>query len=248
MTAIVGVLCKDGVVVGADSSVTFANGQLRTIEQKMKKIAIVENKYIIAGTGQIGLGQRFVDEFEKTLKSGGLINRSGTPSELCRVVTQQCLKNFISTNVQQGQYGALLAFPWQGKHHLCEFDTMTLQPELKTENLWYVSMGSGQTITDPILGFIRKMFWSDGEPELKQGIFAALWTLQHAVDMNPGGINGPIDIAILECLPGNKIEARFLSDAEIQEHATNIQELEKHISSFMVKELTKENPAEIPKP
>jgi len=247
MTAIVGVLCKKGVVIGADSSATFANGQIRTIEQKTKKIKIIGGKYIIAGTGQIGLGQRFVDEFEKTLNSS-LASKTSPPSELCRIITQQCLKNFISTNVQQGQFGALFAFPWGSKHHLCEFDATTLQPELKTEHLWYVSMGSGQIITDPILGFIRKMFWSEGEPELEQGIFATLWTLQHAVDMNPGGINGPIDIAILECLPGNKIEARFLSEAEIQEHISNIQELEKHISSFTSKAVSKEPPAEIPKP
>jgi 20S proteasome alpha/beta subunit len=245
MTAIVGVICKKGVVIGADSSVTFASGQMRTIEQKTKKIKIIDGKYIIAGTGSVGLGQRFVDELEKTIKSS-VAPRSGPPSEYCRLITQQCLKNFMSTNVQQGQFGALFAFPLTGKHHLCEFDTTSLQPELKTEDLWYVSIGSGQAITDPFLGFIRKMFWSDGEPDLNMGIFATLWTLQHAVDMNTGGINGPIDIAVLECLPGNKIEARFLSDAEIEEHVSNIQELERQISLFTLKEANKEV-VEIPK-
>lgn len=64
MTAIVGIICKKGVVVGADSSATFNAGQINTMEQKTKKIQIIDNKIIIAGTGSIGLGQRFFHEVE----------------------------------------------------------------------------------------------------------------------------------------------------------------------------------------
>ena len=41
MTSVVGILCKDGVVVGTDSSATFDNGQIRTIEQPFEKIEIM---------------------------------------------------------------------------------------------------------------------------------------------------------------------------------------------------------------
>lgn len=38
MTILVGVLCKDGVIIGADGSATFGAGQMRTIEQPIDKL------------------------------------------------------------------------------------------------------------------------------------------------------------------------------------------------------------------
>ena len=49
MTAVVGVLCKDGVVVGSDSSATFGpHPQFHTIEQRCKKISVIEDRIIVA--------------------------------------------------------------------------------------------------------------------------------------------------------------------------------------------------------
>lgn len=61
MTIIVGICCKDGVVIGADSAASFAQGNQRTIEQTTKKIDIVGGHVLVAGTGMIGLGQRFTE-------------------------------------------------------------------------------------------------------------------------------------------------------------------------------------------
>ena len=248
MTAIVGILCKKGAVVGSDSSATFASGQIRTIEQKTKKITIIDNKYIVAGTGQIGLGQRFLYELEKVVKNPH--NASCLPVELCRIISETCLKNFVTTNVSQNQFGALFAFPYKKTaFHLCEYDTVSMQPELKTDQLWYVSMGSGQIITDPFLGFIRKIFWHDDKPSLQQGILTAIWTLQHAIELNPGGINEPIDIAILEEING-EYKARMLTKEEVEENINNIKELEKHISMFTTDKMEEliEPSQPIPKP
>jgi 20S proteasome alpha/beta subunit len=235
MTAIVGILCKKGVVIGADSSTTFTAGQIRTIEQKTKKIQIVDNKYILAGTGSVGLGQRFFSELEKIYKRSDF--SSAKPVELCRMLAKECVNNFASTAVSQGQYGALFAFPCHNAPHLCEFETNNLQPELKTDQIWYVSMGSGQLIADPFLGFIRKIFWHQGKPSLQEGILATVWAIQHAIDLNPGGINEPIDVAILEQFPDQKMAARFLSTDEIEENINNVKELEKHIGSFTTQSL-----------
>lgn len=61
MTVLVGVLCQDGVVIGADSSMThtLATGQTGTIEQPTDKIYRVGPDVLIAGTGVVGLVQRF---------------------------------------------------------------------------------------------------------------------------------------------------------------------------------------------
>ncbi len=248
MTAIVGIICKKGVVIGADSSATFNAGQINTMEQKTKKIQIIDGKIILAGTGAIGLGQRFFHEVYK-LFSHPSTKGSDPPVEICRKLAQYGINNFASTNTTGGQYGALLAFPCQNKFHLCEFDVPRFQPELKTDHLWYVSMGSGQIITDPFLGFIRKLFWSDQKPDLRNGIFATIWTLQHAIELNPGGINGPIQVAILEYLQEPKMAARFLTDEEIEEHINNIKALESHISMFKSdKNKSVEENISIPKP
>ena len=67
MTLVVGILCKDGVVIGADSAITFGlSSQQPTIEQPYsKKITVILDQVIIAGTGAVGLGQRFAETTAK---------------------------------------------------------------------------------------------------------------------------------------------------------------------------------------
>lgn len=216
-------------MVGSDSSATFTAGTLRLIEQPVKKIRIINDRYILAGTGSVGLGQRFCHEIEQFLSVS--TNRALAPVELCRQLSQKAILNFGSTNVQSNEFGALLAFPSGEKSHLCEFDTNRMQPELKTDHIWYVSMGSGQVLTDPFLGFMRKLLWNSGKPSLEEGIFATYWCLQHAIEVNAGGINGPIDIAVLKNEGGKPI-AKYLSPEELQGYGDSVKELEKHISIF----------------
>ena len=107
------------------------------------------------------------------------------------------IDDFASTKAKEGQFGALVAFSSQNEFHLCEFAIDDFQPELKTGDRWFVSMGSGQPIADPFLGLIRRVFFKDSQPRLNEGIFAVLWTLEHAIDLNTGGIDGPAQIGIL---------------------------------------------------
>ena len=58
MTVLVGVLCQEGVILGSDSSATFAAGNLNTIEQSVQKTFVIGNDVILATTGAGGLGQR----------------------------------------------------------------------------------------------------------------------------------------------------------------------------------------------
>ena len=208
MTILIGVLCKDGVVIGADSSATFDAGGIRTIEQPTKKIDIIDGKIIVAGTGQIGLGQRFSYQIKKAWDTNKL---KGPPIEVAKTMSALGISDFIDTKwVDRGQYGALVAFPAEKKSHLCEFQLRDFQPELKTEHLWYVSVGSGQLIVDPFLGLIRKIFWANGQPTTYQdGIFIVVWALQQAIDLNTGGINEPMQIAVLS-QDGTDMKARML--------------------------------------
>jgi 20S proteasome alpha/beta subunit len=233
MTSIVGIKCKDGVVIGSDSSATFIAGQFPTIEQPTRKIHIVRNQIIIAGTGSVGLGQRFhavVDGVWNTPEvSQKVLQGELSHLDIAMILSRHTIENFKATYSPVGQYGALVAFPIKDKSFLYEFDVQSFQPEYK-EDIWYCSMGSAQPITDPFLAFIRDVFWQDGQPTVTEAIFAATWTLDHAIDTNPGGVNGPVYIAVLE--GHSESRARLLDDNELDEHRQFIQEAKQALREF----------------
>lgn len=231
MTAIVGVLCRDGLVIGTDSSMTFGSGMGdRTIEQPSEKLKIYSGAIIVAGTGQVGLGQRFGRIIE-TAYSERLFVGTHHYIQVGTELSRRTIADFSSTAVKVGQYGALIGFALGEKPHLCEFPISDLQPEFKTETMWFCSMGSGQPITDPFLAFIREVFWRDGVPSVQDATFAVTWALDHAVEINPGGINGPVRIAVLEKQAG-KFCARILDNDDLQEHRENIEQAKERLRTF----------------
>lgn len=220
MTSIVGILCKDGVVIGTDGAVTFVSGQIRTVAQPTEKICIVSNDTIIAGTGSVGLAQRFCAIVERMRKDHTVTNALEFTKQLSRL----CIQDMQQTFLRPGQYGALVGFPCTNNPFLCEFALTDFQPELRTDKLWYCSMGSAQTITDPFMGFLRKVFWGSTLPNLQEGIFCVTWVLEHSIDVNPGGVKEPIGIAVLEYNDQNKLTARILEISEIDQHRQDIEE------------------------
>ena len=172
MTLVVGIRCNDGIVVGTDSAMTFGpTPEHPTIEQPLrKKIEIIQDSVIVAGTGYLGLGQRFVDIVREGW-NGKLFEAKGI--DVGRSLAQKTLSDFSQTGVQQRSYGSLIAAPCKKKAELIEFRIIDFQPEVKDNDNWYVSMGSGQYVADPLLGFVRKTFWGDNPPNLQDGIFAA---------------------------------------------------------------------------
>lgn len=231
MTAIVGVLCRDGLVIGTDSSMTFASSVgSPIIEQPTEKLSLISNCIIVAGTGQVGLGQRFCQVIEqaydeKVFSAGK--HHTLVANEVCK----RAIANFGYTSANKGTYGALVGFVLGDKPFLCEFAVTDFQPEFKTEMMWYGSMGSGQPITDPFLALMREVFWGKVPPTVQDATFAVTWALDHAIQVNPGGINGPARIAVLEKSSG-KYRARMLDDAALEEHRQNIQQAKERLRAF----------------
>lgn len=244
MTAIVGVLCRDGVVIGTDSSATFTAGGFNTIEQPTEKLDVVADRIIIAGTGQIGLGQRFKSVVQNAWDRKAFQNSA---VETGKELSRSAIADFAFTQVPMGQYGALVAFSNGTKPQLCEFALQDFQPELKTDRIWYCSMGSAQLITDPFLAFMREVFWCKGQPSVQDATLAVTWTLDHAVAINPGGVNGPVRVAVLE--PGDKghFFARLLADSELEEHRQLIFEAKDRLRRIREDIMTSPAP-DIPRP
>ena len=232
MTAVVGILCSDGVVIGTDSSVTMAAGTFRTIEQPTEKLDVVDNRAIIAGTGSVGHGQRFRNVVENALHNKQFVGeREGVrqkPVDICRNISSATITDFRQTFSPPEAYSALLAVPVGREQVLCEFSN-GFQPTLYTDQMWFCSMGSTQPITDPFLALMREIFWPTGQPTVQEATLAVTWTLDHAITVNPGGVNGPARIAVLE--PNkNSFQSRILSDEDLNEHRSWVQDAKRHLS------------------
>jgi hypothetical protein len=251
LTAIVGLRCKDGVVIGSDSSATFGDaGGNRFIEQLTeRKIEIIGESVIVAGTGYVGHMQRFVSVAKKIYADKGLVGKSDI--EIGKMLSSAGIKDFNDTHsMNQLQFSAMVAYPAADQPALCEFPGghLLFQPEIKkVDDLWFASTGGGQPITDPFLALLRKVFWKDGAPTVQGGIFTALWALQHACEVNPGGIKEPIKIATLIREKG-KLRAKLLEDAELAEHLNMVAEASKHMATFRDILEGKGKPSDVPMP
>ena len=107
-------------------------------------------------------------------------------------------KDFVVTGWKANYYGTIVAFPVGDRHVLCEYDLKDFQPDVKDDQNWFCSLGSSQAITDSSLAFFAKVFWDGGPPTLAGGVLAVTWTLDHVVAINPGGVGGDVQIAVLE--------------------------------------------------
>ena len=242
MTSIVGIRCRDGVVIGADSSATFGDGaNIRTIEQPTeRKIQIIGDKIIVAGTGSIGHSQRFVAIVNKLYTDKEFMK--GSALSIGKLLSKNGLKEFGETFVQVLDYAAFVAFEAEGHPVLCELTrgAMTkdqptaFQPEIKEPgDLWFTSAGSGQHITDSFLALFKEIFWKDGPPNVRGGIFTALWALRHACEINPGGIKEPVRIAVLAREKKGMLRARTLDKDEIAEHENVVTDATEHMRGFL---------------
>ena len=241
MTAVVGILCPDGAVVGTDSSVTMGDGATyRTIELPTEKLAVVDDRVIIAGTGSVGHGQRFrniVDEASRakffTPERDG---KTRTTVDICRDISKATIADFAETRSNGNVYGALLAVWVKDRPVLCEFSVVGFQPTLCTDTMWFCSMGSAQPITDPFLALIGGIFWPKGQPTVSHAVLAATWALDHAIAVNPGGVNGPVRIAVLEKRPGKKrpdCVVRTLSNEDMEAHRAWIAEAKRALADSL---------------
>jgi hypothetical protein len=246
MTSVVGIRCTNGVVIGTDGAATFGVRQFKTMKQPTKKIDVIADKIIVACTGHVGLAQRFCYIIEKLVQKD-LFKKDHmeVTNGLCRVTLLDMKNTFTEPNPPQrpGRLGALVAFPCGDGMWLYEFGVDDFQPEFK-DDPWYASMGSAIPITDPFLAFLQRVFWKTGPPDIQNGILIATWALRHAIDVNPGGVGEPIQIAILQQVEdGHKAE--ILDADKLAEHRQQVEALESEMAK-LPNELLAEPDDEIP--
>lgn len=237
MTIIVGIKCTDGVVIGADSSATsFVSPGFPIIEDHTQKIDILEDRFIIAGSGMIGIQQRLQEKCRVLISDPKI--RDQSKIEFGKTICNGFTEEFSSTNVGvQDRNSSLVAYDSNGEAILMEISLANthMQPEWKELNqLWYVSIGSGQQQADPFLAFLRSVYVSDKHkaPNLQLGKFMVFWTVHHVCNVNPGGVKEPIYLATLG-ESKNECVARMVSHAEKSQLRAMIGDVTDRMSSYL---------------
>ena len=248
MTLILGIRCSDGVVLGADGSATLgALGAQTARQQSVKKLKIIHGKIVFGLSGPVGLGQLLGACVEEAHGKSHLQHRVEQVAEYLRgafwkLIQPEMQSAAVSQPIIGHQAAAssavcstILALPLLGQPELLQFNHQA-SPEIATPELPFVTIGSGQAIADPFLAFIRRVVWCMKPPTIQDGILAAVWTLLHAIETNPGGIAEPMSVVVLRKEKGQKgkddFTARELAPEELEEHREAVKDAEDQLAQW----------------
>ena len=199
----------------------------QTVGQPLTKIRIIKGgDGLLASSGHNGLGQQLaaiVDE-----KKPEFVNQ---PYVKSIVKLQEQMRPLINKSFETAGYaarvmgnaaaldaicGSLLAAPFKDGLKLIEISPQ-VAVECMSDELPFISMGSGEPSADPFLGFLRKVYWPTGRPTLNDGVLAAYWTVQHAIDMKVSGVGFTADVFVVQP-EGKGYVASQLTEAQLAEH------------------------------
>lgn len=224
MTVVVIFNCTDGVVIAADSMITPSIGGIGVGHHHGQKISVLPGPQLFAFAGDVGQNARFRILAES---NPGIINNQAHAIDYPLQLTAGIIQQFTATGINNSiDANPVLAFAHNGVHQCCVFEG-ALQPRLLDEHHYYAALGSGKLSADPFLRFLVDVFCNNGRPSVREGIFLATWTVQHVIDVNPGGVAGPIRIATLQSDGAGGFVARSLPNDEISEHQQAIESASK---------------------
>jgi len=233
MTLIVGIVCRDGVVLASDSAATFAKEGMPTIgQQEIRKILRLSDCLLFASSGAIGMAQIVAHEVKKGWDSKEYANVVAPEEMMDRIGRKiaQTVTPYLQTanltrplvgDASQSLCKCLVAMPVRRTACLFSFD-YNGAPEQATAELPFVALGSAQPIADPFLALLRRLLWPRTQPTLAEGRLVAVWAINHARLTNPGGVGGPIQLATLAGDEGKGPCVTVLSESEIQEHLQQV--------------------------
>ena len=254
MTIAVALRCIDGVVVGADGAETFGSGAGQyTMEQHGRKKLHVTSHTIVTVSGFVGDAQRVTDVVSTQWKKNPNLHKAKAITigrAISGAVVQDFQKTRMPITTNRTLPAALVACATKGGPVLLEYEPDGFQPEVKMEgDTWHACIGSGQRIGDPFLAFLARSLVNRKMPTVAQAKPMVYWTLQHACDVNPGGIGPPIQMAVIEQEPGKgtrKWRARELSASERDLARDNVQRLEEVMAGSWPAVGSSESATEVP--
>jgi 20S proteasome alpha/beta subunit len=233
VTLLVGILCQDGVVMASDSAATMG----ATLgQQSFRKVHRLNEHMLFSGTGAVGIAQLISNKLlkmwnDKELNKGtpeAVMDRIGQSiGELVRPYHQSAgLARPIGGDPGPSLCKTLVALPVRESPQLFSFD-YNGAPERVTLQVPFIAMGSGQSIADPFLAFLKRLLWDKSAPTMAEGKLVAVWTIDHVRRTNTGGVGGGIQLGLLQAKNGKVPEVEMLSDIDISEHEQRVGSAEK---------------------
>jgi 20S proteasome alpha/beta subunit len=258
VTLLVGVLCSNGAVPAADRQATHGAMGQQTVGQSVTKVQVIRGEALYATSGHKGLGQQLCSVVEGKQQE---FKNQGYDRNIVKL--QEALRPIVDAGFQTARNaagvignaaaandcicGGLLAAGFKDGLKLVEI-TPQLAVEYMTDDMPFISMGSGKASADLFLGFLQKVYWPTKLPTIQEGALAAYWTIQHAIDMKVAGVGFSVDVFVIA--PSDKTyKARKLEDAELAEHADFIKASEEALRSLrdaLTKSPATQGPAETP--
>lgn len=170
MTLIVGVLCEDSIVVGADGAATSTTVMGNpTSRQSVKKLTNIGNKIIVGVSGPFGLGQLIVSAVDQLSTTPNVFSVQGTTKRrpedsmvsLQKAIWAPILDQWKLAKEAEPLVGQASAFQSlisssvvavnvHSQPCLFSFDHQG-RPEMTKSGLPFVAIGSGQPIAEPFL-------------------------------------------------------------------------------------------------
>jgi hypothetical protein len=238
MTLIVGIRCRDGVVIAADSAATLGSAGVMTISQPTQKLNIIDDRIIVACAGSVGMAQRLVQEIDRLWRANSFSGtKCSTDVDAGLLISQSMRPHLIAeaTVAQQLRIAppavtAVVSMAVAKKLTLIELADNGA-PEIIPTTVPFVSIGSGKPLADPFLGFLRRIFWPHTEPTLSEGTLAAVWTLDQCIRTSYAFLAQPVHIAEIHG-DGGSFKARILSQEELEEPREFIRVAEDRLAKF----------------
>lgn len=192
---------------------------------------VIAGPQIFAFAGDQGQAARFKLFVESMAGNAAMAMH---PLIHCVNLSTAILTQLNSTGIAPKDAGvnAVVGFEHGGACHCCVFEG-ALQPRLLDKDHFYVAFGTGKLSADPFLRFVTDTFCTAGAPpKVHLATFLATWTVQHVIDVNPGGVAGPIRISVFEANGSGGYIVRELPTAEIDAHGSAIEDAAKALRDW----------------
>ena len=236
MTAVLGVLCEDGIVLGSDgaSSVVRKSGEIR-YERAKRKVWVVGGRALGATSGNADFGQRvkvatgrFFEINENCPATSGSValDKYDVADQLRRKI--MCELRKVDMEPKDSDK-SLIAFPVGDEYSIVKFSGPSLRPKLVEEDLNYETIGSGSLILNPFFEFLEEIFWGGGLPTIDEATLGVVWALNHAIATSSAGVNTPLTVGLIR----GKEAPELLEPAITQEAEEFIAEMKTALREYM---------------
>jgi 20S proteasome alpha/beta subunit len=223
MTVVVGFHCSDGVVIAVDSMITPSMGNAALGHHHGQKVFALNGTQLFAFAGDQALAHRARYIVEQNPPLAATAHPLLHATHIHAVTSQHFGTTAI--NIANANVVTVVAFDFNNTHQCCAFGIGGgFQPMLLDAGNFFVALGSGKQFADPFLRFVADTFCSTGQPTVSEARFLATWVVQHVIETNPGGVAGPIRMAVLARNAQGQLEAIELPADNVQEHLEAVKE------------------------